>query len=91
MSDPVQMTLIICITLTIIVYLTTDKGKSDDKLKLAENEKDNSGLDEIFNRCKSPTYPAPPRPGQGYQPKSRYHDNNKLEKVRPPKTGSGIK
>lgn len=74
MSQYVQITLIICMTIIISQIINCFKNNNAD--------------DERVTRCKSPTYTAPPRPGQGYQPK---HDNSKLEIMRkPPKTGSGI-
>lgn len=94
MSEAVQITLIICVTIIICYSISCFKqDTNDNKPKLADNENDTSRLDKIFDmdrgviKCKNPTYSRPPRPG--YQPK---HDNSELAKMRkPPKTGSGIK
>jgi len=66
MYASVQITLIICATIVISQIISGLKFqyKSDDK--------------NSIEKCKSPTYPPPPRPGY---PGSR----------KPPSTGSGIK
>lgn len=76
MSDCVQITLIICVTIIILNII------SDIHVEYKS--------DEGIEKCKTPTYPRPPKPG--YQPQLTKHDNSELEIMRkPPSAGSGIK
>ena len=75
MSDCVQITSIICATIIIVFYLTTDKSNSENRYK------------GKIGHNPSPTFPRPPRPG--YQPD--ISSVEKIKNVKPPKTGSGIK
>lgn len=77
MDASVQITLIICATIVISQIISSLKFqyKSDDKNSL--------------EKCKSPTYPPPPRPGAK---NLINYNNSELDKMRkPPHTGSGIK
>lgn len=90
MSDCIKITLIVCGTIIFCNVLSLFVYKSiwNKKTRKDENTFDNSR----FIHCKSPTYPAPPRPG--YQPKQREPGTQSakdLKNIKPPSTGSGIK
>lgn len=71
MSDPVQITLIICMTIVACYIINCLKYVPEDKKEYG-NERFGR-----FEYCKSPTYPKPPRPGSG----SGTKDTSRLDEI----------
>ncbi|WP_271814506.1 hypothetical protein [Clostridium beijerinckii] len=82
MSEAIQITLIVCVTIIFLSIITLVFMKTVIEKEFKPTNKTERDNDR-FGYCKSPTYPGPKIP--------RTDSANSLKNIKPPSTGSGIK